>query len=538
MPDGPALVIPVRMEIEKSLASLKSIASASDKAGAAGKKAGKDMGDGFGSVEPQVNRAMDAITGMMTAQAAIGAYKSVIAGMSDEYKRQAEYVKAVAAEFVGLRRTLQEVATLRGESNTNEFVVSEAKKAAAFGMTPQERQGGQAEFLNFVGPMVGDKAGAKLTKDQAEEYSSRVGRFMKAGGYKPEEGMQLAGAILQQKTGPQKVDDLMEEFSKVANVTDKGQVKLSRAAPQIAELLAMGLDPVEAAQAFAIAAPAAPGQEGTAVQAAMRAITKMKVDGKEGQFGVNNNMSPYESLKAFGANMAERKKAFKDGGMSENAANTALAKVLGEAGVAERIEEQRGLIAGFGRMGTELKGFETFEKVAAGTPKDFESKRAEDYAGSAEGKQTQAEANYALTRAVKGEKFQDVELEKFRSKTELEGTNYDQETHYIENKVRTTLGWEDPKQQRINQMTLDRVRKQVRSAGVSDWDRYNKKTGFDSGSNEFSAQENVDKDIKANLEALVRLNQQMVNMAVKGESKPLPAAPPGGNNNGPGRMGN
>ena len=130
--------------------------------------------------------------------------------------------------------------------------------------------------------------------------------------------------------------------------------------------MAMGVSSEDAAKMFSVASPAAPGQEGTAVQAAMRAIEQMKVAGKEGMFGVTNKMGPYESVKAFAANMAERKRTLMAGGKTEEEANIELAKVLKENDVASDVRERRGLIAGFGRMGEELGGFKTYEAVAVG----------------------------------------------------------------------------------------------------------------------------------------------------------------------------
>ena len=42
----------------------------------------------------------------------------------------------MAIEFAELRKTMQELAALRGEPNSNEFTVEEAKQGQKYGLTP------------------------------------------------------------------------------------------------------------------------------------------------------------------------------------------------------------------------------------------------------------------------------------------------------------------------------------------------------------------------------------------------------------------
>ena len=316
------------------------------------------------------------------------------------------HVQQLAKSFAELRQSMQEVATLRGVENTSAFTVSEARKAAGSSSHPAERRDAQAEFLNFTGAQVGDEEGKKLTSEQGEDFSSRIAVMMKSAGYKPAAGMRLGGSILQQKTGPQDVDALMKEFGVAFQVMEKGQVSIERAAPEVAELMSMGVSSADAAKMFSVAAPAAPGQEGTAVQAAMRAIEKMKVAGNEKEFGVTNDMNPYESVKAFGANMATRKQEFRSRGMTEESANIELAKVLEKHDVASDVRERRGLIAGFGRMGTELGGFKTYEDVEQNTPEDFEAATARAIQRIRGGKAAKRKADLAVVTAERGARQQ------------------------------------------------------------------------------------------------------------------------------------
>ena len=87
-----------------------------------------------------------------------------------------------------------------------------------------------------------------------------------------------------------------------------------------------------------------------------RAVEEMKVAKKETDFGVTTKMNAYESVKAFGANLSQRKAKLLAGGKTEEEAKIEIARSLKEAGVAGDIRERRGLVAGFGRMGTRLAG--------------------------------------------------------------------------------------------------------------------------------------------------------------------------------------
>ena len=93
---------------------------------------------------------------------------------------------------------------------------------------------------------------------------------MKGSGVDPKIGVEFAGSILEQSTGKESVDELMGHFSKSFNIAEKGRVPLSRAVPELSQIMSMGVSAEDAAKMYAIVSPAAAGQEGTAVQAALR----------------------------------------------------------------------------------------------------------------------------------------------------------------------------------------------------------------------------------------------------------------------------
>lgn len=101
----------------------------------------------------------------------------------------------------------------------------------------------------------------------------------------------------------------------------------------------------------------------------------MNNKGTGGEFGVSREMTQYENIKAFSQNITERKQAMMASGMTETRAQAELEALLFEKQVTPDVREARGLVRGFGRMGAELGGFKTYERVAAETPADLEAQR-------------------------------------------------------------------------------------------------------------------------------------------------------------------
>ncbi len=183
--------------------------------------------------------------------------------------------------------------------------------------------------------------------------------------------------------------------------------------------MGMGVSAEDAAKMFSIVSPASPGQEGTAVQAGLRAIDDMKAEGTGEQFGVKRGMTQYESVKAFAENVNKRKQDLIDRGKTDQEATDEIAALLKEKGVADDVRERRGLVAGFGRQGVELGGFQRYEKIEQETPEDFEAQRRQCYERSDQGKADAVANREAVARAVEGEKEQDVKLELDRARAQV-----------------------------------------------------------------------------------------------------------------------
>ena len=196
---------------------------------------------------------------------------------------------------------------------------------------------------------------------------------MKGSGIDPRIGAELAGSLLKNKKGAQDVDALIKELSTTFQVLEKGRVPLARALPQMSQIMGHGISAEEAAKMFSIVVPVSPGQEGIAIEAGLRAIEDMKAAGTGEDFGVKRGTSQYDSVKAFAENINKRKADLVASGKTQQEAEDELSATLKDRGVAADVRERRGLVAGFGRQGVELGGFERYERIARETPEDFEA---------------------------------------------------------------------------------------------------------------------------------------------------------------------
>jgi len=398
---GSELVIPVRMDLDKALGSLKTVGAAAAKAGDQAHKAGADGESGFRGLGHAAESAGASVAGLLKAQFGLAAVKQTAQAIATQFNETSEYVMKMAREFQGLRKSMQEVAALRGQPNSSQFTIDEAQKAQAAGLTPQERRDFQAEFLNYAGSQVGGENG-KLTEAQGEEYGNRVAAMMKSSGINPAIGAELAGSMLENAEGPQNVDELMKRFSTTFQVLQKGRVPLGKALPQLSQIMGHGISAEESAQLFSIVSPAAPGSEGTSVEAALRAIQEMKSKGTGEEFGVKKGMSQFESVEAFAKNLNQRQAKMMAGGDTEQMAQDKIAALLEERKVAADNREQRGLIAGFARQGVHLGGFERYRKIAKDTPDDFEAQQKATYEDGEAGRQNRIEIAQAVADAKVG----------------------------------------------------------------------------------------------------------------------------------------
>jgi hypothetical protein len=508
----PTLVLPVRFKLDDVIAQLKAL-------GTAGKKAGDDVDDGMGKGKKGAKGLGDEMAGLIRTQLSLSAVQSTAVAIGQEFNRSAEYVKKLATEFADLRQAMQQVAALKGESNSNEFTVNEARQAAAANLTPGEWKKFQEQFQSYGGAYLeGDQArfvqrGEVSAKTQAEQYQAHIVEFAKARGINPDEAAQLGGALLQFSQGPGTTEGFEAQFGKIFKTLERAPTPVSQLLPQMSRVMAMGAGPEEAAAMLAIMSEAMPGEEETGVINAVKAINNQVLEGKGGALGQKKDMTPLERVKAAVSTIHERVAKGED-----------LDKILHK--VAPDLREARG-IRGFLTRGLEAGGFERMEGYQRDNPADFLDQARKEYEESDEGRAAKTLADLALARAERGAAQQDVAAELARAEVtvtrrgDMENPNAAAE---LECGALGRISGVTPEQQRINEEALRNVQRRARAAGVTDV-APESLTGF---SGAFGSQGEINAEIKRLLE---EINKKMGKTADNTEKtaagvKPVIAAPP------------
>lgn len=225
---NPEFVLPVRFDLDKTIAQLQRMA-------AQGKRTSDDVAQGMVKGQQSGQGLNWEIAGLLKAQVAMQVIKQTAGAAAAQWNETANYVHQAAKEFQDLRKTMQEVAKLKGEPNASEFTLQLAEKAHAANISPQDMKDFQAQFLSYAGSQVGE--GRKLTDAQSEEFGSRVAELMKGSGVSPAVGAELAGSMLENAEGPQEVNQLMTRFSVIFQTLEKGRVPLVQALPQISRIM-------------------------------------------------------------------------------------------------------------------------------------------------------------------------------------------------------------------------------------------------------------------------------------------------------------
>ena len=70
----------------------------------------------------------DSMATFIKGQIGLAAIKSTVGEISNQFRATSEYIMASSKEFQNLRKSMQEVATLRGEANSNKFTIEEAEE--------------------------------------------------------------------------------------------------------------------------------------------------------------------------------------------------------------------------------------------------------------------------------------------------------------------------------------------------------------------------------------------------------------------------
>ena len=258
----------------------------------------------------EVERGEKAVERMVTAYAGLSAAKQVISLIASELQRAAAEADRMSGSFANIRQSFQEIAALKDKQNDDKFVVGEVAAAVSASLKPEEWGSFQKSFQSYGGAYLeGDQARFKdrdgvKAAEQSEKYQKAIAEFAKARDVSPDEAARLGGGLLQFSEGPQTVGDLKSRYGKVFKTLERAPTPVKQLLPQMSSLMAQGLAPEEAAKSLALMSEATPGEEGTRVENALRAITNIELKGKGKELGITKGMTAFQKLETAARTLA------------------------------------------------------------------------------------------------------------------------------------------------------------------------------------------------------------------------------------------
>lgn len=438
----PTLVIPMAFDGAEALKMLEKL-----------RQGGKEAGDALEDAGAKSKTLGENVRDVISHQG-YQMLKDAASTLAEGYKETADYIKTVSTEFINLREILQQVAALKGENNTGDFTVNQARAAQSASLRPEEWVKFQEEFQSYAGAYLeGDQR--KMTDAQAEDYQKRLAQFAKARGISPDQAAQLGGGVLQFAEGPINSDEAMNRFGRAFKTLERAPTPVNQLLPAMTKVMAQGADSDAAAQLLALASEFSPGEEETSVTNTLKAINKAILEGKGDELGVSDGMSPLQKVQAASFKLNQRV------GAGENL-NAMIADYFPD------IRETRGA-KGFLNRGVVAGGFERVAGYVNETPADFTSTAIADYEASDQGRYARERARLAAARIERGDQFKEVEQARLEAERQLtqEGRF---ETYGLGDVVREMAekipGQVSRKDQLINERAILNTSRRATEAGV------------------------------------------------------------------------
>ena len=86
-------------------------------------------------------KAGNEVANLIKTAVGLQAFRMAAGAIGAEFKSTAQYIANMSKEFIQLRRSMQEVATLSGKANSSAFTIEEATKARNAHLNPTESRG-------------------------------------------------------------------------------------------------------------------------------------------------------------------------------------------------------------------------------------------------------------------------------------------------------------------------------------------------------------------------------------------------------------
>ena len=456
MPDA-GLVIPIRYDMDPALKKLHELQAANKAAGAAGKKAGKEAQESYQGMGGAIARATDDVANLMKAQIGLQTARQVVHAISDEFKRAADFTRDMAKDFIALQKTMQSVAAITGNQNSNKFTVAEARAGAAANLTPAEWTQFRDAFMAKASNYVGKKPNAILNDAEAGKFQASMAEYAKLHGVGSGEMADFAGGLLRKSKGRATRRPWCAKAGKVFATLEASSKKVGGLLPGMTRIMAQGLGAEEAAPKLAMMPEIAPDEESTHLLRVINEIRQLDQSGKGGNFGIEKGMTMNEKLEAVVTNLEQR--STRGGKIDQEQLDKLLAEVTPES-IAQNT------LRGLANKGQKAMG--QWKDILVGTSatavqEDIALGRQTDA-----GRQMHAEAQNALVKTERGSDFAPAETALLEAQTDLIRSRKMEQFHPAETLLRGTLGaltGVSSDQSIINEQALKNVRREQRRPG-------------------------------------------------------------------------
>jgi hypothetical protein len=450
-----SLIIPVRMDSSAAKAELRDVgqagrhagdqtAAAMKQAGQAGKRAGDDINQGMGHAGQGIKAAGSEVKNFLAAQMTLGAAKGLASALGDEYRRVAQEVANASKEYQKFRQSLQGVASLSGQPNTNKFAESEIDRAERARVTPTEAKSFRESFLSKASLYVGEGPDARLSEKDADEVQTRMMEYAKDKGVSQEDMAGFVGGLLAQTRGKTNAKDLLARAGKVFGGLEASSAEVKHLLPMTTRAMAQGFSPEESASTLAMMPEIAPEEESTYLLRAVSALRDRVQKGEGEEFGIKKGMKPYELLTNAVQTIKDR------AGKGEDVEDL-IAKVSGGEEVSGKA------IRGMVDQGPEA--FARWRRVVQAIPEDQIEKTIEAERLTESGRQRATDSRFEVEQARMGLRGDELTRRKKIAETELlRNKDFERQTTWTEFAAGHLPGQDDARQQMINRQAIHRAR--------------------------------------------------------------------------------
>lgn len=397
---------------------------------------------------------------MTAAMVGLQSGQAVIRSIGSEYQRSAEYITSMAKDFIVLQKTMQSVAAITGNKNSNAFTVSEATAGAAANLVPEQWTSFRDSFMAKASNYVGDKKSARLNDTESAKFQASMAEYAVDHGVPLGEMADFAGGLLAQEKGPTTAAAMTSKAGKVFATLEASSKKVSGLLPGMTRIMAQGFTAEEAAPKLAMMPEIAPDEESTHLLRAINEIRQVANEGKGDQFGMEKGMSPNQKLEAVVGNLHKRSQ--KNGKIDDEKLDSLLMQLTPETITQNTL---RGLV----NKGPE--GMNQWKAILAGTPDNIVQTDIASARQTDAGKVRSAEAQQALSRVKRGAEFASAEPEFMKARGRLNDSHRLDEIGIPENLARQAAGLAtgvSVEQQLVNQYALSDVRQRALAAGVNE----------------------------------------------------------------------